>query len=89
MGRYLFQDKNKDNKATYRDILLVSLMLSLNRYLRTGTTFSVTCFLALNHSDLDSFKSLTANVPHHIEASQLICIAVQLTGFHMMGNIGR
>ena len=32
---------------------------------------------------------LTASVPHHIETSQLICIANQLTGFYFMGNIGR
>ena len=32
---------------------------------------------------------LTTNVPHRIETSQLICIANQLTGFYMMGNIGR
>ena len=35
------------------------------------------------------FNPLTANVPHYIEISQLICIADQLTGFYMMGNIGR
>ena len=29
------------------------------------------------------------NVPHHIETSQLIYIANQLTGFYMMGNISR
>ena len=32
---------------------------------------------------------LTTNVPHHIETSQLICNANQLTGSYMMGNIGR
>ena len=32
---------------------------------------------------------LTTNVPHLIETSQLICIANQLTGFYMMGNIDR
>ena len=32
---------------------------------------------------------LTINVPHYIETSQLICIGNQLTGFYMMGNIGR
>ena len=32
---------------------------------------------------------LMTNVPLHIETSQLICIANQLTGFYMMGNIGR
>ena len=30
-----------------------------------------------------------ANVPHHIENSQLICNANQLNGFCVMGNIGR
>ena len=32
---------------------------------------------------------LTTNLPHHIETSQLICNANQLTGFYMMGNTGR
>ena len=31
---------------------------------------------------------LTTGVPHHIETSQLIFRANQLTGFHVMGNIG-
>ena len=30
---------------------------------------------------LDSFNLLTTNVPRHIETSQLICSANQLTGF--------
>ena len=34
-------------------------------------------------------NSLTTNVPHYIKTSQLICFANQLTGFYMMGNIGR
>ena len=37
---------------------------------------------------LDNFDPLTTNVPHHIETSQLISNANQLTGFYMMGNIG-
>ena len=32
---------------------------------------------------------LTTSVPHHIETSQLICGANQLTGFCMMRNSGR
>ena len=36
-----------------------------------------------------SFNLLMTNVPHHIETSQLICIANQLAGSYMMGNIGR
>ena len=32
---------------------------------------------------------LATSVSHHIETSQLICIADQLSGFYMMGNIGR
>ena len=35
------------------------------------------------------FNPLTANAHYHMETSQLICIANQLTGFYMMGNIGR
>ena len=35
-----------------------------------------------------SFNPWTISVPHHIETSQLICIADQLTGFYMMGNTG-
>ena len=36
-----------------------------------------------------SINPLTTSVPHHIETSQLIYDANQLTGFHMMWNIGR
>ena len=32
---------------------------------------------------------LTTNVPYHIETSQLICTANQVTGFYIMGNSGR
>ena len=35
------------------------------------------------------FNPLTINVPHDIETSQLICIANQLIGSCMMGNLGR
>ena len=35
------------------------------------------------------FKSLTTNVSHHIGTNQLICNTNQLTGFYMMGKIGR
>ena len=34
-----------------------------------------------------SLNPLTTNLPHHIEASELICIANQLAGFCIMGNI--
>ena len=36
-----------------------------------------------------NINPLTTNVLHHIETSQLICIANQLTGFYSIGNIGR
>ena len=35
------------------------------------------------------FNPLISNAPHHIETSQLIWTANQLTGFYMKGNIGR
>ena len=34
-------------------------------------------------------NQLTTNVPYHVETSQLISNANQLTGFYMIGNIGR
>ena len=37
----------------------------------------------------NAFYFMLTNVPHHIEPNQLIYIANQLTGFYMMGNIGR
>ena len=40
-------------------------------------------------SEIEALNPLMTNVPHHIETSQLICNANQLTGFYMMGNIGR
>ena len=38
---------------------------------------------------VSNINLLTTSVPYHIETSQLICDANQLTGFYMMGNIGR
>ena len=38
-----------------------------------------------HHSVFTVPNPLTTNVPHHIETSQLICIANQLTGFYMRG----
>ena len=43
----------------------------------------------LQNAKLLKINPLTTNVPHHIETSQLICSANQLTGFYMMENIGR
>ena len=42
---------------------------------------------AMQNTDL--VNPLTANVSHHIETSQLIWIANQLSCFYMMENIGR
>ena len=36
---------------------------------------------------METFNPLTTNVPHHIETSQLICSANQLTGFYMMRTL--
>ena len=42
-----------------------------------------------HYATFESFNPLTTNVPHYIETSQLVSIANQLTGFYMIGNIGR
>ena len=44
---------------------------------------------AIKEEDREVVKILTTNVLRHIETSQLICRANQLTGFYMMENIGR
>ena len=49
------------------------------------------CFSISSKDSIKRFsglKPLMANVLHHIETSQLIWIANQLTGFDMMGSIG-
>ena len=57
------------------EVLLINLM-------RKGTLFTEI------HNRFQ-FNPLTTNVPHHIKTNQLICNTNQLTGFYMMGNIGR
>ena len=37
----------------------------------------------------NSLNPLSTIIPHPIETTQLICNGNQLTGFYMMGNIGR
>ena len=53
------------------------------------TSYPLMSVRELFFSCLILLNPLTASVPHHIETSQLICIANQLTGFYFMGNIGR
>ena len=43
----------------------------------------------MSHETVNPIYSLTTNVPHHTESNQLICNANQLTGFYIMGYIGR
>ena len=54
-----------------------------------GVQIKVDCWFLYNWNiECKLPNPLTTNVPHHIETSQLICNANQLTGFYMMGNIG-
>ena len=41
----------------------------------------------LGFKQLANLNPLSTSVFHHIETSQLICIANQLIGFYMRGNI--
>ena len=48
--------------------------------------------LLRHHSDvrqITGLNPLTTKVAHNIKTSQLICSGNQLTGFYMMGNLGR
>ena len=46
----------------------------------------ICCFLPNQYFKV--LLPLTTNVPHHINTSQSICFANQLTDFYMMRNIG-
>ena len=77
-------------------IVLIEILLSWNvsknfSYEILLSTFflSTECKKLNKANHLESVNPLTTNVPHHIETSQLICIVNQVTGFYMMGNIGR
>ena len=54
---------------------------TISQYLGLAQVLANFCLIPVN--------PLMINVPHHIETSQLVCIANQLTGFYMMGNINR
>ena len=41
-----------------------------------------------DHRYIVMLNPLRTIVPHHVETSQLVCIANQLTGFYMMRNVG-
>ena len=45
--------------------------------------------IAISSLKKTGFNRLTTNVPDHIETSQLICNANQLTGYYMIGNTVR
>ena len=66
---------NNGNTKTMRNLLKINIKVFLK------------ILLVLENTAV-SINPLTTSVPHHIETSQLICIANQLTGFCMMGNIG-
>ena len=62
---------------------IVSNIISPKRYLEPWqTSVMEDFFVKINNP-------LTTNVPYHIETSDLICSANQLTGFYMMGNTSR
>ena len=42
-----------------------------------------------NYHSQGKVNPLTTNVSHHIDPSQIICFANQLTGFYMMRSTGR
>ena len=70
---YLKLDRSEENVFCYSQIFII--FEALIPY--------------LEHKGRLIFNPLTTNVPCHIESSQLICNANQLTGFYMMGNIAR
>ena len=48
---------------------------------------TILAYVAKHKSFYHGLNPITTNVPNHIETSQLICIANQLTGFYLMGTL--
>ena len=59
--------------------------LKISEIIQTDICFRKKILFPRKYSNL--LNPLTTNVPYHIETSQLICNANQLTGFYKMGNI--
>ena len=53
---------------------------TISQYLGLAQVFTNFCLISIN--------PLTTDFIYHIETSQWICIANQLTGFYMIGYIG-
>ena len=74
--------------------VIIYYLSFLEKYFyRMVQVMSIAAFTRDSFHSIDNFlffslNALTTNVPHDKETSQLICIANQLTGFYMMGNIG-
>ena len=74
----------KSTDGKYTEGLWTQLNIQ-DMILKVPTEVLALIFISMKYS----FNPLTTNVPHHIETSQLICHANEVTGFYMIGNIGR
>ena len=74
----------KSTDGKYTEGLWTQLNIQ-DMILKVPTEVLALIFISMKYS----FIPLTTNVPHHIETSQLICHANEVTGFYMIGNIGR
>ena len=93
--RESWEKKRSSNTQSMRKVYLVIVFSSLVCRYRRDSKAEQSCRNCCSHEKdqgegyIIFINPLTANVPHHIETSQLICNANQFTGFCMMGNIGR
>ena len=74
-------------KVNSRDKITTESLIQCAKRRNNGRIGSPSAKFSLD--GLNSFNPLTTNILLHIETIQSICIANQLTGFYMMGNIGR
>ena len=82
--------KNKHNFISHKSWCNVIFVSSTLAFIFLHICFAF-CYHTASHLTCikdEHLNPLMTNVPHHIETSQLIWIANQLTGFYMMGNIG-
>ena len=76
---YLYLKLPRLKKLQKKTQLVQNLQPILQNEKETAVSFLFKLFYHVNQ--------LVTNASHHIETSQLICDANELTGFYMMGNI--
>ena len=88
----VFKANKKPPEWSHLRLLCWLLLPIMNTITNSCLCFNLFQPFQVFWSEMDQthyFNTLMTSVLHHIETSQSICRANQLTGFYMMGSTGR